>query len=226
MQKGKISQHPSFGMLSFSRLQNSYGLPLFGSSIKHKNTIRLTLRTGEVERKINTDWYHSGRVLYEVDMSGEQFANLITNMNCGNGVPVTIRATEKGGRLDFFDVPFESKSDIHEREFKEHCDNTMSEARNLLEIIRQKFAEKKSFTKADKKEIEDLLWKLNLAIGSNLEYQLSSFNEQVEQTMVEAKAEIEMFWQNRIMQIANNAIKDNPNVLLDVSVDNKLIELQ
>ena len=50
-----IMRHPSYGMLSFHRVTGA-ATPLFGSSIQHRDTIRLTLKEGEVKRSLNKDW--------------------------------------------------------------------------------------------------------------------------------------------------------------------------
>ena len=84
-----IKKHPSYGMLSFHRVHGA-ATPLFGSSVQHRDTIRLTLKEGEVKRSLNTDWYFGGKQLFEVEMSLSQFAELITSLNMGDGIPVTI----------------------------------------------------------------------------------------------------------------------------------------
>lgn len=90
----KRKTHPAYGMLSFSR-RTGGKQSLFGSSIEHKDVIAMTLRHGEVDRQLNRDWYHGTEVIAEVEMSYAQFAEAITSMNIGTGVPVTIRFTEK-----------------------------------------------------------------------------------------------------------------------------------
>ena len=76
-------------MLSFHRTRSSHASALFGSSIKHKDTIRLEISHGELERGLNHDWYHANKCIVECEMSQSQFAEAITSMNMGDGVPVT-----------------------------------------------------------------------------------------------------------------------------------------
>ena len=95
----KKEKHPSYGMLGFSRRQGSK-TNLFGSSIQHQNTISMTLRQGEMHRGLNTDWFFGGDVIVEVEMSQAQFAEAITSMNMGSGVPVTIRYQENKGYIE------------------------------------------------------------------------------------------------------------------------------
>ena len=90
MKKRNRETSPAYGMLSFSRV--SGGDPnLFGSSVEHDHKISLVLKRGEVSRDLNSDWYMGNETLFEVEMSYSQFAELISSMNVGDGVPVTIR---------------------------------------------------------------------------------------------------------------------------------------
>lgn len=95
---GEKTTHPAYGMLSFSRRSGSK-TPLFESSIEHRDTIAMTLTHGDVTRGLNTDWYHGNGIIAEVEMSYSQFAEAITSMNMGSGVPVTVRRTEKDGKI-------------------------------------------------------------------------------------------------------------------------------
>ncbi len=62
---------------------------MFGSSIMHNNVIRLS-----TEREGNEDWFLAGTdindMIVEVEMSYTQFAEAITSLNIGDGIPVTI----------------------------------------------------------------------------------------------------------------------------------------
>lgn len=216
--------HPSFGMLGLYRRHCGGGTPLFGSSIKHTDVIALVLKEGSYSRNYHEDWFFGGKQLFEVEMSGEQFANLLTNMNCGDGVPVTIRYTEKLGNLKWEDVPYEDKMDLHKKEFAESCKEKSKLARNLIDTVKEKF-ESKKLLKSDREEILSLLSRLETEIGSNVEFQMSQFNEQVKRTKTEAKAEIEMFWQNKLLQLANQTVVENKESLLEENKTN-IVELE
>ena len=92
-------RHPSYGMLQFNRTSGGK-TALFGSSIQHSDTIMMRLRQGEVSRDINNDWFFGADVIVEVEMSYSQFAECITSMNMGSGVPVTIRYIKGQGRIE------------------------------------------------------------------------------------------------------------------------------
>lgn len=81
-------EHPSYGILRLSRSNISgEGVALFGSSILHNNTIRLSISKGWEERQGNEDRYYPMESLkneyIEVEMSYNQFADMITSLNSG-----------------------------------------------------------------------------------------------------------------------------------------------
>jgi len=80
---GTSESHPSYGMVSFNRQQQTPPANLFGSSIKHQTLISLTIRRGTKERDLSRDWYFGGEELIEVLLSPNQFAEAITHMNMG-----------------------------------------------------------------------------------------------------------------------------------------------
>lgn len=214
--------HPSYGMLQFSRTTGGK-TSLFGSSIKHRDTIKMYLRHGDVTRDLNNDWFFGGDKIVEVEMSYSQFAECITSMNMGSGVPVTIRYIEGQGRIE--DCPFINKKEQFENEFKEYLNKTNEKANSLIDEIGKLFEDKKSIGKKDR---EDILKKLNMlysAINSNTEFIYNQFNEQMDKTTLEAKGEIEAFMQNKINSIANMTLvekKDELKLLenpVEISID-------
>ena len=195
-------EHPSYGMLGFHRV--SGGDPhLFGSSIEHNNKIQLTLKTAAVERNLSTDWYYGRRTLFAVEMSQTQFADLISSMNVGDGVPVTIRDMN-GERMP--PVPFESKAEQHRQEFRQTLENTYADTQELISQLSELFSTKKAL---NKKEQENILQKLNHIsqnLQSNQEYQLNLFHEQMEKTVSEAKGEVEAFVMNKMLMLAQQQV--------------------
>lgn len=207
----KSESHPSYGMLGFSRV--SGGLTsLFGSSIQHKSTMRLRLMSGEVQRGLNTDWYHGRKLLYEVEMSQTQFADLISNPNCGDGIPVTIRYCN-GEHIDPPD--FVDKKDQHVQEFHENLSGTYEETRKLISDIKAIFSAKRTMTKAEQENVLSALDHVAQNIGTNMDYAMRAFNEQVDKTVSEAKGEVEAFVQNKLLQIANMKLVEERESLLD-----------
>lgn len=207
---GEKQDHESYGMLGFYRVSCSSAQPLFGSSVKHRDTIMLKLKRGHVRRSLNNDWYFGDDMLFEVEMSATQFADLITSLNQGDGVPVTIRYTRTGDFHKCDDPPFIDRGSLHRAEFKEHLEDVYKTSKELIKVLKEKFSTKKTFNKADQKEILDMCQMISQNIGCNQDFQISQFDKQMEQSKTEAKGEIEAFFQNKINQIAQQALIDNP----------------
>lgn len=203
---GNKDKHPSYGMLGFYR-RTGRGIPLFGSSIQHNDIIAMVLKHGEVERGLNGDWYSGHEVIAEVEMSYSQFVEAISAMNMGDGVPVTVRFTEKDGNIT--ERPFVSKKQIFEQEFADHLYNIKNDASSLVEDVEMLFNEKKTINQSDKKLILEKLKRLEMNIGSNTEFIYKQFNEQMDKTVMEAKGEVEAFAQNKLLSIANAALVEH-----------------
>ena len=69
----------------------------------HNNTIRLSISKGFEERKENETRYYGYAAMkdsyIDLEMSYSQFAEAITSIGMGEGVPVTIRTRQSGGRI-------------------------------------------------------------------------------------------------------------------------------
>ena len=142
--------HPSYATLGFSRVSGGT-TSLFGSSIQHNNTIVMTVRQGSIERSLSRDWIMGQDELLQVEMSYSQFAEAITSMNQGTGVPVTLKYLQGKGRIE--DCPFIDKKEQFEDEFKNTIEKTNANVNSLIEEITTLFSDKKSMTKGDKENV-------------------------------------------------------------------------
>lgn len=222
-QFGTKTSHPSYGTLAFSR-RTGGATHLFGSSIEHRDTIAMTLYHADITRGLHQDNIYGGKVIAEVEMSYSQFAEAITSMNMGSGVPVTIRWTEKDGKIPPCD--FVSKREQFTDEFKEKRKKATEDAQQLIKDVTELFSQKKALTKADKDAILNKLHHLNMDIGCNMDFIADQFNEQMDKTVMEAKGEIEAFMQNKVNSIASVALVEHRDELLALEnpVDAKLEE--
>ena len=213
-------RHPSYGMLAFNRING--GSPyLYGSSIKHHDKINLVLKRGYSGRNLNQNWYYGREELFEVEMSYTQFVELITHMNMGDGVPVTIKRIQ-GEKMP--ECPYHNPLDVHRKEFEDHLDDVYGQSQHLIGVLQEKFKSKKSFNKKEQEEIISMLNQISNNIGSNQSFQLSQFNEQMEKTVTESKGEVEAFVQNKMYQIAQQALIANPEQLLQSPIEIPSVE--
>lgn len=207
---GDTYHHPSFGMLSFSRVHGGHS-NLFGSSIQHRNTIHMVLKEGTVSRELNEDWYFGGPEIVEVEMSQSQFAELITSMNMDSGVPCTIKFIKGKGRIP--EPDFINKREQITNEFKERMDDKKASANKIYEEIKT-LLDKKSIGKGDRAAILRKIHSITNGLSSESNFMFRQFQEQMDKTITQAKGEIEAFAQNRINTIAQQAIAEQKDATL------------
>ena len=212
-QFGTKTSHPSYGTLAFSR-RSGGATSLFGSSIEHRDTIAMTLYHADITRGLHEDNIYGNKPIAEVEMSYSQFAEAITSMNMGNGVPVTIRWIRGEGRIE--PCPFTDKKQQFEEEFKHRLDKANETANQLILNVEKLFEEKKNLTKNDKNEILSMLTKIYQSINGNSDFMYRMFNEQMDKTTTEAKGEIEAFMQNKINSIAQAALVEQREQFLSL----------
>ena len=202
-------KHPSYGMLSFSRVSGSRQT-LFGSSIEHRNFVVLRISPAVMRRSLSHDWpLADGIPFIEVEMSLSQFADSLTSMNYGNGVPVTVRRL--GGK-QIEECPHESKRKQFSKEFDNFCKEFKDDFVEAMQAL--KTSAKKG--RAGKAELAELLKKVELlrqSITSNLTFIETSFQKQTEKTIHEAKKEIEAHVEELVKETGLTALlKGMPSI--------------
>ena len=191
----KRYEHPSYGMMSITRYYGGDG-NFFGNDLPMEGSggIEIELKEATLERNANglhCDSFNPGRLKFRVRMSHLQFAELITNMNT-TGVPVTI--TNIGiERLD--DPPILNKREVFDEETKEVVSNVKQQANDIIAKVQNLFETKKSLTKKDKEEI------LREATFDHLPFMQKMFEEQMNKSVVSAKANITAFTEQRKLEL-------------------------
>ena len=199
---GEEYSHPSYGMISFSRGQGS-GTTLFGSSITHRNTIRVAISHAERHMSGGSEHIFDRKVIVEALMSPTQFADAITGMNA-TGSPVTLQRTEKDGRIEH--PEFVNKREGFEKAFTERVKGINQRMEETIEKAK------------DKKAPHWLVHDLEVTKGwfeSNIPYLAEQFSEQMDRTVTEAKGEIEAHVSNLIRQTGLDALEDMKPLLPD-----------
>lgn len=202
--------HESYGMMQISRSQYSGNVSLFGSSIQHNNVIKLRISKGDVTRSLNTDHYHASLLsedtFVEVEMSYSQFAEAVTSLNMGSGVPVTIR---QQGEQRFERPLFIDKETQYKSEYLEKAERLLEEINDNQQVIETLLEQKKPLNKSEKDEILSSISQVQRTIASSMPFLQKCFMEQMDKISQESKAEVESFIQTKMNQIAISAIGEN-----------------
>lgn len=214
---GTRIKHPAFGTFRINK--SSCGEhPLFGSSITHRDVMTLTVFHASECRDLHENWIHHERPIVEFEMSYSQFMEAFCNLTSGTGIPCTINYTEKDGRIP--KCKFIDKKQEFQDEFQAKIDEVNAVANTLYAEVKELFDNKKSISKTDRNEILKKLDFIIHRIPSATKFAQSQFAEQMEQSVTEAKGEIESFFQHKINSIASGALQENMQTLLEIKEPN------
>lgn len=216
-ERGPKETHESYGMMSFSRISGGAS-HLFGSSIPHTETIQLTIGQAELERGLSTDWYYRKNDHIVVEMSHAQFSEAITSMNMGSGVPVTIKRLN-GKRVA--KTGFTNKRIQFEKEFEERMQELQKSMEHLTAHAEDILHNKKAVSKADRNEILNGINKLKVELSSNIPFMSNMYNEQMDKTTQEAKAEVEAFTLNKVNQLGLASLEELKRLTQTTRTDNQ-----
>jgi hypothetical protein len=216
--------HPSYAQLGFSRVTSNKRVPLYGTSNECREFIRLTIKRSELHRTLHRQWFMGGESLIEVDMAPSQFAEAITSLNVGDGIPVTISTLRENNKyVRVPPPPFKDERDIFDREFKEDVQNIMKNANDLVEEVKQMATEKTISKKALNVVIEKLEG-IQRDINANMPFIAKSFNEFMGKAVSSAKIEFDSFVDNKIRQTGLEALQNmapKSNLLIDEKSENQ-----
>lgn len=187
-------EHPAFGQIIVSRVSRGGSTSLYGaSSTYHPTTIRLQIKRSERCHNLGRDQFFGHENVVEVEMTALQFADMLTHMNIGEGVPCTLRHV---GMESVPYIPVEDDTEIGR--IKDAFEDEIS-ARLSAESIREARSElkeilgKKTLLKADRERIASLTGKMIEAVESLAPFMLKQFSESAEKVQAEVKKEVRAF---------------------------------
>lgn len=206
--------HESYGLLQFNRV--SGGARLFGSHLAdHQHFICMTVSRAELHHDLSRDTEYPTEELIEVWMSMAQFAECITAMNHGNGVPCTIKRVD-GVRME--DVPDESDQEhakIREG-FEQKIASTVEVLGKAHDQMEQLIDSKKSISKGAAREMLEVLRSAHQELEKNAPFVVDQFRRSADKVVTSAKAEVEAFFSHYVARVGMAAIEagDAPTLLL------------
>ena len=206
----KEFKHESYGLIGFSRCTGNSG-KMFGSSLPNQYTfIRLRIGPGLRRHHLSRDWFHGdhdmngGRDYIEVDLSPAQYAELLTTMNAGVGVPCSIRYLN-GRTVD--PCPDELLEAEQVREGFEETTNGLAKRMKIFTIKMKEIFEKKTpVTQKDKEELKGLYAMVIQQVESNMPFVIDQFHTAAGKIITQAKAEVDAFMTHAIHNAGIKAI--------------------
>jgi hypothetical protein len=200
----KRTEHESWALIQANRISGKSD-DLFGTSIDHHNSIRLTISQAQECRDESYGHYMPTRQLIEVEMSAMQWAELMTSMNVGSGVPCTIRRLS-GKAIEGQQHQTETLriQDEFEAKVSEHT----AGIEQAMDAVIKKLDEAK-LSAVKKKEITDALHKFYRLFGDTAPFMHKLFTEACEGTVTEAKAMVDAFVTHAIITKGLEALADD-----------------
>lgn len=197
--------HPAFGVVGFSRVSGNPG-KLFGSNLTtHGSYIMLRISQAKRRHDLGRDLVMADRRerAIEVSLSAEQFAQLLTTMNVGDGVPCTITRRD-GKRVP--DMPAGEKSEPEriQENFEENTKEFTAQLGVGIKEARESLRGKAPMRRKERDHIAEVLEWVLREVQSNMPFHLRQFQESTDRTVNQAKAEVDSF----VTTVAFNAGMD------------------
>ena len=201
---------PSYGMISLARVNGGKEDEFFGSDVRVHNYIELTIHKGSVQRGYGKDWFSGidGEII-KVKLTPVQYAEMLTNMNCGYGVPCTIEFREGVGLIPFKPMP--SKLDViveEQIEKEEEKITALEEVRETLCKLHRSGKLPKSVAKELLDKLDNIIWTFS---KKGKMYCHENVKGEIDRMVAEAKAEVSAFVEHKIYSTGLEAIKDSFN---------------
>ena len=198
--------HESFGLISFHRISGS--TKLFGSHLDtHHTFIRLEVQRCELSHGLSNDHYFGqGLPLIEVDMSAAQYAEAITTMNMGGGIPCTIR--------DVVGIQMERVPEEAQEEHAKIRAGFRGKIEGVVKMAEEAHAKgeelltHKTVSKGRARELVDVLGRVVMEMRSNAPFVINQFQESADRVVTAAKAEVESFTLHALTKVGMKAIAD------------------
>jgi hypothetical protein len=191
--------HPSYGMVRLGRYTCTPAQNFFGSAIKHHAGVSLSICKARKHRNLSNDWYFADGELIEICLTPAQLADLMTNMNIGDGVPCTLNHVVQTDALksEYPDttVPYCPETTMrqqYEEEFKKDMGDIAKSIEALVKAAAD-LAVKPSINKADRKAFVDIAEGIRCKLANSVPFVQGQFNESLDRVLTEAKADLESF---------------------------------
>jgi hypothetical protein len=190
--------HPAFAMLGFYRTQGGSKERLFGSEVATPHTICMRVVPAEVNWHLSQQWFfgHTTPII-EVELTPAQFAEAITCMNIGDGVPCTLRELRVPEELEPYTestipdfVEDDTVTSMIIDDVKADVADVVKEIGELVVNVEATLDEAKVSAKR-KEAIMGALRRLHMKLNSSMPFVLTQYREAIETMQAHAKAEMD-----------------------------------
>ena len=201
----EYEKHDSWGMVGIYHQHHCYK-ELFGSDVTNYNTICLKIKTAQCSRDLGRDWIMGDRTLIEITLSANQFADLLTNANIGDGVPCTIEYIAGKGMIEY--KPQKPKLEIIEEERDELAESTVNDLKSSIAMVEELIANKKLSQSTGKELLSKVKGAYYSLVGGSKEFFKKQAKQEVNDMVVEAKRQVQSYVDNKIYSTGIKMLQD------------------
>ena len=201
----EYEKHDSWGMVGIYHQHHS-ARELFGSDVTNYNTICLKIKTAQCSRDLGRDWIMGDKTLIEITLSANQFADLLTNANMGDGVPCTIEYVADKGMIEY--KPQKPKLEIIEEERDELAEKTVSDLESSIAMVKELIANKKLSKSAGEELLSKVSGAYSSLVGGSKEFFRKQAKLEVDDMVTEAKRQVQSYVDNKIYSTGLKLLQD------------------
>jgi hypothetical protein len=196
--------HPAGALIQISRCSGK--AHLFGSDFDHQHYITLKITPATTHRSLARTWYMGKLKPYvEVAMSAAQFAEAITTLNVGMGVPCTMRHLQ--GHEKFPDIEPISQRPTFEAEGGQAISDSVSAIDEALVAL-----DDAKLSARSKSDIAGKLNKAKARLKDRLPFLVEAYKEHLDDVEQQAKTEIAAY-ADHVRNELGVAVLSNPDTL-------------
>jgi hypothetical protein len=199
----EYQSHPTWASLQISRVSGQ--ADLFGSQVQHQHFIELRVCPMKRKHDLGQDWYYAEPVPYiEIQMTAAQFAEAITSLNMGNGIPVTLHS--------FSGKPLgrPPKEDSEPERVKKYVAEQVVEAKQECKELQAKIDEilaKPTIGKGDRALIKSMTERISKLFSTNLPFYTEQFTEATERVSSKAATEFEAMVASKLTSLGLSSMQ-------------------
>lgn len=203
------TRHPSYGVIGAARWTcGGRGLRMFGSKLPgHNSGITITIREADSSFDLGHERISGvgGKVIAEVRLSSVQWAELLTTMNHGDGVPCTIRHALGDTKIRPEPPPVESEPERVRAEVTDRLHSRVIQIRDVRATLAAKLKGKVPAALA--REVDGALEGVEQELVQNIPWYTEMFAAATDRIVVGAKAEVEAFIANTTPRLGAKAME-------------------
>lgn len=201
----EYEKHDSWGMVGLYH-QHHGGRELFGSDVTNYNTVCLKIKTALCSRDLGRDWRMGDKTLIEVTLSANQFADMLTNMNIGDGVPCTIEYVCGKGMIEY--KPQKPKLEIIEEERDELAEKAVTNIQESIGKVNELMRAHKLSKFAGEQLLKPLMDAYSDLVGGGKAFYKKQAKQEVENIVVEAKRQVQEYVDSKIYSTGLQMLQD------------------